>query len=223
MTTWTRQLLIVEDEPLVATLLSDLLAQQGFDVRKATSAAQARSIIRDEFDPDCALIDIHLGDGPTGLHLGHILHKVHPHIGLIFLTRFPESHLAAEEGMEIPAGSALLAKDRVTDSRHLMDVIEGVLRGTVDDSPAIDGSPSPLSQLTRTQLQILRLAASGLTNQAIAEYRNTSERTVEQRLQAVYIALQIPLNSKVNPRVEAIRQYIAHLGLPDPPASVTPS
>ncbi len=223
MTTWTRQLLIVEDEPLVATLLSDLLSQQGFDVRKATTAEQARSIIKDEFDPDCALIDIHLGDGPSGLHLGHILHRVHPYIGLIFLTRFPESHLAEEEGLEIPVGSALLEKDRVTDSRHLMSVIEGVLRGTINNSPALSNPPSPLAQLTRTQLQILRLAASGMTNQAIAEYRNTSERTVEQRLQTVYVALHIPPSSKVNPRVEAIRQYIAHLGLPNPPTTATPS
>ena len=64
-------------------------------------------------------------------------------------------------------------------------------------------------------MEILRLAALGLTNAAIARNRNTQERTVEQRLQAIYAALDIPVHGDFNPRVEAVRRYIASAGLPE--------
>lgn len=73
---------------------------------------------------------------------------------------------------------------------------------------------SPLTKLTRVQSEILRLTALGLTNGAIARYRSTNERTVEQRLQSVYQALGISINTDVNPRVEAVRRYIMAAGIP---------
>ena len=87
-----------------------------------------------------------------------------------------------------------------------------MLRG---GSPPDDRSEGPLSGLTTTQLEILRLAALGLTNAAIARNRKTQERTVEQRLQAIYAALGIPVNGDVNPRVEAVRRYIQAAGMPE--------
>jgi DNA-binding NarL/FixJ family response regulator len=54
----------------------------------------------------------------------------------------------------------------------------------------------------------------GLTNTAIANRRGTSQRTVEQRLQAVYQKLGIEVTGEVNPRVESILQYIEFAGAP---------
>ena len=112
----------------------------------------------------------------------------------------------------MPPGSAFLAKERIDDAHALTEAIESVLRG---GSPPDDRSEGPLSDLTTTQLEILRLAALGLTNAAIARNRNTQERTVEQRLQAIYGALRIPVNGDINPRVEAVRRYIQAAGMPE--------
>jgi DNA-binding NarL/FixJ family response regulator len=208
---WSRKLLIVEDEPLMATLLSQALEREGFAVRSCGSAAEARAIV-DDFDPDGALIDIHLGLGPSGVHLGHILHQTHPHVGLVFLTKYPDPEAAGGGQSGFPPGSAFVSKDDVTDAQHLVTVIEAVLMNRLDElDPAPDG---PLRALTRVQLEILRLAALGFTNAAIARQRSTNERTVEQRLQSVYQALGIPTNGDVNPRVEAVRQYIMAAGVP---------
>ena len=61
-----RRLLLVEDDHLTSALLEDLLVGRGFEVRVASSAVQAREAL-DEFDPDAALLDILLGDGPNGV------------------------------------------------------------------------------------------------------------------------------------------------------------
>lgn len=208
---WVRRLLVVDDEALVRTLLSEALRSAGFDVATAENAAEARVIV-DDFDPDAAVIDIHLGSGPSGLHLGHALHRSNPDVGLVFLTKYHDRTAGGVDGWDVPDGSAFLAKDRITDTTALTSAIESVLRG---GSLPDERSEGPLSSLTATQLEILRLAALGLTNAAIGKIRNTKERTVEQRLQAIYIALGIPVTGDHNPRVEAVRTYIQSAGLPN--------
>lgn len=192
VTEWRRRLLIVDDEALVRTLLSDALSAAGFEVATAVNAAEARKSVHD-FDPDVAVIDIHLGSGPSGLHLGHALHRGHPEIGLVFLTKYHDRNAGGLDGWDVPPGSAFLAKDHINDAQALTEAIESVLRG---GSPPDERSEGPLSVLTSTQLEILRLAALGLTNASIAKSRNTQEGTVEQRLQAIYSALGIAITGE---------------------------
>lgn len=211
MSTWVRRVMVVEDEPLVASLLSKALEAEGFEVRTCDTAADARSLV-EAFDPDGALIDIHLGQGPSGLHLGHILHQTHPHIGLVFLTKYQDPSAAGLSEWGFPKGSAFLSKDTIAETSTLVTALQSVLDGGKE---LRDPEPqSPLAKLTKVQLEILRLTALGLTNGAIARYRSTNERTVEQRLQSVYQALNIPINADVNPRVEAVRHYIMAAGVP---------
>lgn len=211
MTGWRRRIVVVEDETLVATLVAELLSRHSFEVQTAHSAAEARQVIA-AFDPDAALVDIHLGAGPSGLHLGHALRHTHPEMGIVFLSRFTDPAVAGLREVDIPEGCGFIAKEQVTDAEVLIAAINSALRGEV----VIEGrSDSTLGQLTPTQNEILRLAATGMTNSAIAKHRNTSERTVEMRLKSVYAALGIEVTPNVNPRVEAVRQYIEAAGVPE--------
>ena len=211
MALWVRRLLVVDDEPLVTTLIAETLSGHGFEVRTAAGVGAARELI-DAFDPDAAVLDIHLGAGPSGLHFGHALHRSHPHIGLVFLTKYHDSSAGGMDAWDVPSGSAFLAKDQISDAGSLIEAIEMVLR----NEPARDDrTVGPLSVLTGTQREILRLVASGLTNAAIAQRRSTTERTVEKRLHAIYLALGIPVTGEKNPRMEAARLYIQAAGLPD--------
>lgn len=205
-------MITVEDEPLVASLLSEFLVSAGFEVRACASAAEVADCVED-FDPDAALIDIHLGRGPSGLQVGQLLHRTAPHIGLVFLTKYADPRITT--GTSVPPGSAFLDKGAITDASVLIEAVESVLHDgppPLRHDSAMRGS---LAHLTATQLEILRLAALGWTNAAIARTRATNERAVEKRLQAVFTALGVPSSPDINPRVEAIRRYLAEAGFPD--------
>jgi DNA-binding response OmpR family regulator len=79
---FTRRLLVVEDEPLMASLLASALTSAGFSVETASDVLEAREAVRN-FDPDAVLLDISLGDGPSGLDLAHVLNRQRPDIALI--------------------------------------------------------------------------------------------------------------------------------------------
>jgi len=218
MVSTVRQVLLVEDEPLLASLMGQVLTDSGLGVRVCNSETEARRVLR-EFDPDAALIDVHLGSSPSGLYLAHALSRSHPHVGILLLSRYEDLSAAGLDTWELPAGSAFLRKDQVSDRQVLLDAIDGVLRGQPVTAPneRDAAATTRLAPLTSAQLAVLRLAALGLTNTAIAERRGTAERSVERLLRSVYETLGIAVDGDVNPRVEAVRCYIAAAGLPAEP------
>lgn len=212
VSTWRRRLLLVEDDQLLATLLTTILEGEGLDVSHAKNAATAMKKVK-SFDPDVAVLDVHLGEGPSGLNVGQVLQRKYPHVGLVFLTRYPYTYEHGVHVGELPSGSALLSKSEVTTVGALKNAIELALNDSIP-KPTKYAAESPLSPLTNTQIEILRLVACGLTNSAIAAARSTKERTVEQRLKTIYAALKIPGGPAVNQRVEATRVYVAEAGEP---------
>ncbi|WJY19883.1 response regulator [Alteriqipengyuania flavescens] len=77
---------IVEDEILVAAHLEAMLEDLGYEpVGIAVDANQAKGLI--EKQPDIALVDLNLRDGPTGQDIGHSFGSVGT--AVIFLTGNP--------------------------------------------------------------------------------------------------------------------------------------
>jgi DNA-binding NarL/FixJ family response regulator len=146
-----------------------------------------------------------------------VLSRTHPHIGVLLLSRFADLSAAGLDGFALPPGSVFIPKDRIVDMDVLMDAVDAVLSGRPSAAAAAEHALGPMEGLTRAQLAVLRLAASGLSNAAIATRRGTSERSVEQHLQAVYTVLGVELGGELNPRVEAVRSYIQLAGIPAAP------
>jgi DNA-binding NarL/FixJ family response regulator len=208
----SRRLLVVEDEHLVANLLKEILEKEGFEVQIASDAISALTIAK-KFDPDIAILDINLGEGPSGVELAFVLDKMQPGIALLILTKHPDLRTAGYSPEDLPKDCGFLRKDLIGDSAGFVQAIEDVISGKTKVRQ--DQDPDrPLGDLSSHQIEILRLAASGLTNAAIARQRNTSSRAVEQALKSIYQSLNIETDGDLNPRVEAVRRFVSVTGVP---------
>lgn len=59
--------------------------------------------------------------------------------------------------------------------------------------------------------------ALGYTNDTIAEIKGAGRSTVERWVAGIFKAMDIDSRGDVNPRVEAVRRYIAAAGIPERP------
>jgi len=115
------RLLVVDDEAALREPLAEYLSRQGFIVTQAASAAQARSVLRDD-TPDLVLLDIMM-PGEDGLSLCRHLVEARA-IPTIFLT-------ARGEATDRIVGLEIGADDYVVkpfEPRELVARIRSVLR-----------------------------------------------------------------------------------------------
>ena len=122
-------LLLVDDERTLREPLAEYLSGQGFAVREAESAAQARSLLEGD-TPDLVLLDIMM-PGEDGLSLCRHLAESRQ-LPVILLT-------AKGEAMDRIIGLEIGADDYVTkpfEPRELVARIRSVLRRSERSGPA---------------------------------------------------------------------------------------
>jgi DNA-binding response OmpR family regulator len=78
------RILVVEDDQSLRDLLVAALEREGWDVESANDATAGESAV-ERFNPDVAILDIRLGDGPDGLTLARRIRQ-RSDLPFLFLT-----------------------------------------------------------------------------------------------------------------------------------------
>ncbi len=162
------RILLVEDDQSLRELLQAALEREGWEVRSAVDAHTGEQAI-EAFQPDVAVLDIHLGDGPDGLALARRIRQ-RTDLPFLFLTERSgvEDRLAgfesgADDYLAKPFVLAeLLARLRVVLRRRGpmdSDVIE-VDRVKIDTSGRRVFVEGELIELTRIEFELLTNLAS---------------------------------------------------------------
>lgn len=205
--TFSRSVVVVEDDAFLRSLLADSLEKAGFHVSTAASAADAKRIIR-VVDPDAVVLDIDLGPGPNGFDIAENLRKESSEVAIVFLTSLPDPRFAGLDGKAVAKDVAYLNKHLLADTSTLVDALEAVLvERDVKSYRHHELSDRPLANLSRTQIQVLQLLAEGMTNQQIADIRKRSLAATESAVTRTLEALGIEAQSEQNVRVAAAMRY----------------
>jgi DNA-binding NarL/FixJ family response regulator len=208
-----RRVLVVEDEPLMSSLLVQVLTDHGLNVRVAADVSQAKGEIA-TFDPDMLLLDVYLGEGPTGIHLAHSLRRSRPDIAILVFTGQVDIGQASADNWALPPGVGFLRKHLVTEKQYLIEAMERVWAeqaGPIIDQRDVD---DPFAFLGVNGSRTLRLLAQGYDNEEIARRCGVSRKTIERWIEQIYRDLEIDTKGVLNPRVAAARRFFLAVGLP---------
>lgn len=201
--------MIVEDDNFLLLAISEMLKSNGFEASSFSDAVTALKWA--STNPlDVAILDLHLGEGPTGLDLAWELRKMHPRSGLVFLTSFSDPKLLNTNLPKLPKGSIYLRKSDLRNSIQLIDAIEKSLDAKSQKEAA---SNSPLASLTGSQIETLKLVALGYSNSEIAKRRFVTEKSVEQTITRASKALGLVSNLGGNQRVNLAKTFFEETGL----------
>ena len=200
-----RRILVVDDEPIIRNLLAERLTHSGFECQMAPDALSAKRLML-RFDPDALVVDLDLGDGPTGTELIAALTEINPALGFVLLTNY------APTAAELKSANNLryVNKRDVSDIQLVVQALDSVLRKGEQEITTV--VPGKLSKLTKGQLEVLTLVAKGLSNAEIAQSRGVGVRAVEQSIHRIYRALGLGRGAGSN-RVSAARMFSSEMGL----------
>jgi DNA-binding NarL/FixJ family response regulator len=180
-------------------------------VGEAEDGRQALQVI-EQLRPDVAIVDVRM-PGLNGIELVQRMKELSPETAALILTAYDDDEYILAL-MEAGALGYLLKTAR---GAELMDTVRRVHRGETVLHPAIarkvaqlwmrQGTTSTGSRPERLrprELSVLKLAAKGLRNKAIAEQLNISVRTVEGHFRSILAKLG------VSSRVGAILYGLSH-------------
>jgi DNA-binding NarL/FixJ family response regulator len=195
------RVLIVDDHPLFAEGLRNLLAERGVEVVGIAQDGHEALTRARALRPDVVLMDVTM-PRLDGVDATRVLKAAFPDVTVLMLTQADDDeHLFAA----IAAGaSGYVLKSEPTES--FLRLLEGAARGEVAVSPALagrllrefarlesvekpDGGAGDL--LTARQHEVLRLVADGLLYKQVGERIGVSERAVKYHMGEILARLHV--------------------------------
>jgi DNA-binding NtrC family response regulator len=84
--------LIVDDEEVYRTYISNWLAREGHEVRSASNRQEA-ALVAKSFCPDLLIVDFLLKDEYYGLQVAEAMRELAPELRIIVITGYPSDSL----------------------------------------------------------------------------------------------------------------------------------
>ncbi|MFI6767992.1 response regulator [Streptomyces sp. NPDC050355] len=216
------RIVIAEDHYLVREGTRRLLEDTGeVDVVAAVGTAGELLDAVERFRLDAVIADIRMPpDHHTeGITAAHSIRARHPDTGVVVLSQHANEQYAFALFQRGTDGLAYLLKERIGELDQLLRALREVAAGRSVVDPRIvevlvgshiRTTDSPLAQLTRRELDVLRQMAQGMNNRTIAESLSLSESTIEKHVNSTFAKLCLAEESQLHRRVTAVLTYLRH-------------
>jgi DNA-binding NarL/FixJ family response regulator len=219
----TFRVLVINDDAFELATLSAALRLHAINVvGEANNLAVAENLFR-SLQPEVLVIDIQF-DGQEAITLVKKLRKLNPALGIVLTTACPDLRLLGITTKDVPLGSQMILKKSISNLEVIADSIRSSISIAESKNPVawVDSHGSPhenafasvLGAMTDTQIETLRLVATGLSNAEIGRVRFVSEKSVEQIVARIAGHFAIAPDRTRNLRVLIAGHYYKWIGAP---------
>jgi DNA-binding NarL/FixJ family response regulator len=200
--------LVVDDDDFTRTLIISLVAGLGYEVLAGAESVSQAMALAHKAHPALALLDLDLGEGPTGIDLAYGLRKLDPRIAIVMLTSYGNPTWMGQH-LEPPQGTRYVIKGEVNNTTVLADALVGALTEPLCVDTFSLASP-PLSE---GQWEVLRLVAHGYSNAEIARRRSLTEDAVNKSVSRLVRQLELEVGPSDNARVMLAQAFNRLMGI----------
>jgi DNA-binding NarL/FixJ family response regulator len=196
------RVLVVEDDAFTRMTLVTVVTSLGHEVTgQAGTVVDAMGAARTS-RPDVVLLDLDLGAGPTGIDAAYGLRGLLPDLGIVVLSSYADARVMGRRARPLPPDALFVSKRDLGD----VQVLEDAIRGSVQTDARVV-NPRGGVDFTDSQLELMRLVASGLSNDEIARRLWLTEPSVRRSITRLLRKLNIQSSDTRNARVQLTRAY----------------
>jgi DNA-binding NarL/FixJ family response regulator len=207
------RIVLADDHVMVRQGIRQFLEEAG-DVEVVAEAGDGAEAVRavEAHQPDVAVLDIRM-PGVTGVEATRQIKARFPQVRVLVLTAYDDDPYvfallqAGADGyvLKTASGDELVRAVRTVHGGRTAlspEIAAKVVRRATSGRP--EGAADQVEPLTDREIEVLRLAARGLTNRAIGHELGISHRTVQGHLANIYGKMGV--NSRTEAVTEALRR-----------------
>ena len=207
------RVVLADDHAVVRKGIREFL-EESSDIRVVAEAADGTEAVAlvAEHAPDVAVLDVQM-PGLTGIEATRRIKAEFPAVRVLILTAYDDDPYIFALLQAGASGYVL----KTAHSGELVNAVRAVFQGESALDPAVAqkvvkqltsgrplGSQAAAEPLTEREIEVLNLAAKGLTNKAIGQALAISDRTVQGHLANIYGKLGA--GSRTEAVTEALKQ-----------------
>lgn len=196
------QILIVEDDSLVAHDLKEILEEEGYEASIALRPGKALEILELSV-PDLVILDINLENQVSGIDLAEHIQSRYPGLPYIFLTANSDKNTIEKVKTTFPAGF-------VAKPFHKAQILSSVAIALSGSKPVFlqekrsDFSTKQLKNavFSPREKEIIKFAVQGWPNKKIAGALFVSVNTVKFHMKNIFEKLEIHYRAELWQKVK---------------------
>lgn len=206
---YENRVLIVEDEPLIAEDLAEILRQAGYQIADiAYDSDQAIQALQ-SCQLDLVILDIDLSSALSGIQLGALINEKHQ-LPFIYLTSFSDRATIQRVKATNPMGYLVKPFDEKTLIATLEIALFNFAELWKEKSPPLSLdilNQKLLTALTEREFACLEQLLLGKTNKEIAEGLFVSKNTIKTHLSNLFLKLNVNSRAQVFTRVHELLEH----------------
>lgn len=199
------RILVVEDEPLIATDIEQCLNNIDFHVSGVAYDPDEAIIQLKTNTPDAVILDISLGEEKDGIDIATIIHQQY-HLPFIYLTSHADRSTLDRAKKTFPSGYVV----KPFDEKDLLTSLEIALYNHAQRQTALHPQLSSvminkhlLKPLSDREFDVLQHMYEGKTNNQMAEAMFVSVNTIKTHIANIYLKLDVPSRTSAIAKVRS--------------------
>ena len=213
MTNKTLSVNLVENNELLLLLVSNLIKTYPVDLLNSSSTYGAALKAFNQKNSDVVILDLDLGEGPSGYDLALMMRQLKSNLGIVFYSSFNDERFIINGNNQRLTNYVFLRKSEIINNNAIYDAILQSIEILEEENKFRKKEVTAFyKNFNDREIELMAHVAAGFSNKKIASIFKIEIKSCENAISRLAKKLNLPQEDLSNQRIMITRKYLQLCG-----------
>jgi DNA-binding NarL/FixJ family response regulator len=213
MTNKTLSVNLVENNELLLLLVSNLIKTYPVDLLNSSSTYEAALKAFNQKNSDVVILDLDLGEGPSGYNLALMMRQLKSNLGIVFYSSFNDERFIINGNNQRLTNYVFLRKSEIINNNAIYNAILQSIEILEEENKFRKKEVTAFyKNFNDREIELMAHVAAGFSNKKIASIFKIEIKSCENAISRLAKKLNLPQEDLSNQRIMITRKYLQLCG-----------